>query len=75
MSLSNSWPNRHYDAKQLQGKSVSKDGETNDYILLTKLLICFNQELYYLVDLVQPGVLGDWKNFQKDYSKPITNSR
>eukprot|EP00978_Attheya_sp_CCMP212_P040016 scaffold214307_cov27-Attheya_sp.AAC.1 len=34
-----------------------------------------HKELWYLVDLVQPGLLGDWKDFEKHTSIPIKHSR
>lgn len=34
-----------------------------------------HDELYYLMDLVRPGVLGDWDTFSNEISKPITYAR
>ena len=34
-----------------------------------------HDELYYLMDLVRPGVLGDWDTFSSEISKPITYAR
>jgi SNF2 family DNA or RNA helicase len=34
-----------------------------------------HRELYNLIDLVQPGLLGEWKDFQHDYSRPIKLAR
>ena len=34
-----------------------------------------HDELYYLMDLVRPGVLGDWDTFSTEISKPITYAR
>jgi len=34
-----------------------------------------HQDLYNLIDLVQPGLLGEWKEFHDDYSQPIKLAR
>ena len=34
-----------------------------------------HKELYTLIDLVQPGLLGDWKEFKGEYSRPIMLAR
>jgi SNF2 family DNA or RNA helicase len=34
-----------------------------------------HKELFTLVDLVQPGLLGSWKEFTREYSRPIMLAR
>ena len=34
-----------------------------------------HDELYYLIDLVRPGLLGDWVTYREDISKPIRYAR
>ena len=34
-----------------------------------------HQDLYNLIDLVQPGLLGEWKEFHDAYSRPIKLAR
>ena len=34
-----------------------------------------HKELHTLIDLVQPGLLGEWKEFNTEYSRPIMLSR
>jgi SNF2 family DNA or RNA helicase len=34
-----------------------------------------HDELFYLMDLVRPSLLGDWNSFNNDISKPITYAR
>jgi SNF2 family DNA or RNA helicase len=34
-----------------------------------------HRELYTLIDLVQLGLLGTWKEFQREYSRPIMLAR
>lgn len=34
-----------------------------------------HDELFYLMNLVRPNLLGDWDSFSNDISKPITYAR